>query len=268
MPREPSVPLHRRERSAGPLLGMWVKIPAIEVVEVLALSGVDFVVVDMEHAPIDVSQASTLIAVGRALGLPVLVRVPSRDETWLKRVLDAGADGVVVPHIDTVEQAREVVRGCRFPPMGIRGVGVTGRLGDWGLSDPSAYFATADAAISVLVQLESAEALGTAAAIGAVDGIDGVFIGPADLAASLQEEPGGPRAAALIDNAERECVRSGTLLATASSVAAAGALVPRGYKLLVIGNDAQFLGTAARSALADLRTRGPAGDGECAVSVG
>jgi 2-keto-3-deoxy-L-rhamnonate aldolase RhmA len=252
-------PLLTRGMPGRPLLGTWVKIPAPEVVEVLHLAGLDFVVIDMEHAPIDVAQASSLIALSRALGLPAMVRVPALSEADIKRVLDAGAAGVVVPHVDTVEQAQTAVRFCRFPPLGQRGSGVTGRAGGWGLSGDKRYFANARDSVCVLVQLESEQALAAATEIGSTPGIDGLFIGPADLALSLGEKPGGPRSIELIAAAERACEQAGLALVTATGGTAAHvhAVADRPYQMLVAGNDAYFLGSAAAETVASARREAP-----------
>ena len=240
--------LHRRELSAGrPLLGTWIKIPAIEVVEVLALAGLDFVVIDMEHAPIDISQVSTLTAVARGLGLPILVRVPEPEATYIKRVLDAGADGVVVPRVDSVELARDVVNAVHFPPIGRRGSGVTSRAGAWGIDGAENYFAIPRDHLSVLAQIESVLALQAVSDIAGVAGIDGVLIGPADTALSLLEPQGGPRSTAMIHEAEDVLAKSGSFVVTTGGVRDVDELTRRGYSMLVIGNDAAFLAAGARA---------------------
>ncbi|OMQ15718.1 hypothetical protein A7K94_0207555 [Modestobacter sp. VKM Ac-2676] len=110
-------------RGPGPALGTWLKLPATEVVELVALAGFDFVVIDLEHSPLDLESAFRLIGTALHTGVSPVVRVPGLDPGLVQRVLDAGAEGVMVPHVDTVEQARAAAAAVRFPPLGARGVG-------------------------------------------------------------------------------------------------------------------------------------------------
>ncbi|MFD4958955.1 HpcH/HpaI aldolase/citrate lyase family protein [Microbacterium sp. NPDC058389] len=166
------------------LIGLWACSGSPLVAEILAGSGVDWVLIDMEHS------ANTLESVLQQLqavaGYPVtpVVRVPYGDDVILKQVLDLGAQNVLVPMVATAEQARELVAGVRYPPHGRRGVGsALSRSARWNRVDD--YLAHADQHVSLFVQIESAEAVANAAEIAAVDGVDGIFVGPADLAASL-----------------------------------------------------------------------------------
>jgi len=107
------------DREQAPL-GTWVKLPTVESVELMALAGFDFVVIDLEHSPMTLESAATLIAVARGRGTCPLVRVPDHSPAWIQRCLDAGASGILAPHVDTVDQAQSVARSARFEPAGTR----------------------------------------------------------------------------------------------------------------------------------------------------
>ncbi|HWO65208.1 MAG TPA: aldolase/citrate lyase family protein, partial [Umezawaea sp.] len=108
-------------RTDGPALGTWVKLPVMESIELLALAGFDFVVIDLEHSPIDLETAYRLIGTATHLGVAPVVRIPALDAGVVQRILDAGAEGVMLPHVDTVAEAEAAVRAIRFPPVGVRG---------------------------------------------------------------------------------------------------------------------------------------------------
>lgn len=166
------------------LVGLWVCSGSPLVAEIFAGSGVDWLLIDMEHSANSLLSVMTqLQAVG---GYPVtpVVRVPFGDDVVLKQVLDTGAQNILVPMVSTAEQAREFVAAVRYPPQGRRGVGSSlSRSSRWNRVD--GYLANADDHVSLVVQIESADAVANAAEIAAVDGVDGVFVGPADLSASL-----------------------------------------------------------------------------------
>jgi 4-hydroxy-2-oxoheptanedioate aldolase len=170
--------------ASRPLAGMWVCTGSPLVAEICAGSGLDWVLIDMEHSPNGLE--STLAQLQAVAAYPVtpLVRVPIGDVVAIKQVLDLGAQNLLVPMISSPEEARAVVEAVRYPPRGRRGVGsALARSARWNRVDD--YLADADAHVSVFVQIETAEGVDAAAEIAAVDGVDGVFVGPSDLAASL-----------------------------------------------------------------------------------
>jgi 2-dehydro-3-deoxyglucarate aldolase/4-hydroxy-2-oxoheptanedioate aldolase len=168
-----------------PLLGGWLSVPHPMVAELLAGSGFEFLCVDAEHAPVSVETTANLLrAVDAALGgTETMVRVGGHDPVELKRTLDLDPDALLVPMVDTAEEAEAVVDATRYPPAGSRGVGL-GRATDYG-RDLDGYVASAADRFARFVQIESEEAVGNAADIAAVDGIDGVFVGPVDLSTSM-----------------------------------------------------------------------------------
>jgi len=167
-----------------PLIGMWVSSGSALSAEIVAGSGLDWVLIDQEHAPIGLE--STLAQLQAVAAYPVVpvVRVPVGDPVVIKQVLDLGAQNILVPMVNTPEQAEDAVRAVRYPPRGSRGVGsALARSARWNRVD--GYLADADRHVSLVVQIETIHAVEHAAEIAAVDGVDGVFVGPSDLAASM-----------------------------------------------------------------------------------
>lgn len=174
----------RLRASSRPLVGMWVVSGSPVIAEIAAGSGLDLLLIDGEHSANSLASIQTQLQVAAAYPVCPIVRVPSGDPVVIKQVLDLGAQNLIVPMVDSAEQAAAVVRAVRYPPEGIRGVGsALARASRWGRVD--GYLAAAGATVSLTVQIESEAAVLHADEILAVDGVDAVFIGPADLAASL-----------------------------------------------------------------------------------
>ncbi len=164
-------------------IGFWASLASPIVCNVLLESGFDWIVVDAEHAPNDHSNVLAQLQVLNAGPATAVVRPAWNDQIQFKKLLDIGAHSLLVPFVQNADEARQAVRQTRYPPSGVRGVAVSTRANNYGrVAD---YFATANDAICLLVQLETRGALSELEAICAVDGIDGVFIGPSDLAADL-----------------------------------------------------------------------------------
>lgn len=167
-----------------PLVGMWVCSGSPLVAEICAGSGLDWVLIDMEHSPNGLESALAQLQAVAAYPVTPVVRVPIGDVVTLKQVLDLGAQNILVPMVASAAEAEELVAAVRYPPRGRRGVGsALARSARWNRVDD--YLANADAHVSLFVQIETADGVEAAAEIAAVDGIDGVFVGPSDLAASM-----------------------------------------------------------------------------------
>lgn len=176
-----------------PVAGMFVCSGDAGVAEICAGAGLDYLLIDAEHGAMNLeSVAAQLRAVAGYPGVAV-VRVPDNDAVLIKQFLDLGAQSLVVPMVHTAAQAEAAVRAMHYPPRGIRGVGsALARSARWNRIPD--YLARAGDLVTLVVQVESGEAVSNAAAIAAVDGVDGVFVGPSDLAASMgllgqQEHP-------------------------------------------------------------------------------
>lgn len=164
--------------------GTWITIGYPEITEALSNLPFDWFVMDMEHTPLTIKDVEFLMMPLRNTNIVPLVRVPWNDHVVIKRVLDAGAQGIIVPWVNNKEEAIQAVKACRYPPQGIRGVGPR-RCIMYGFHDIKEYFKKANEEILVIVQVETEEALNNVYEIVSVDGVDGVFVGPNDLTASM-----------------------------------------------------------------------------------
>lgn len=231
----------------GRLLGTWVKLPAVESVELMALAGFDFVVLDLEHSPMTLETASTLMAVARGRGVCPLVRVPDHSPSWIQRCLDAGASGVLAPHVDSVDQAKAVGGAARFEPLGTRGVGPTSRAGNWGLTPASDYLASGSH-VTVIGQIESDAGVAAAPQMAADGHLDALFVGPADLSVSLGKAMDDPEVTGRIQQVANSSREAGLPCGTAigADPDRAAALVENGFSFVMVSNDAMILGAGAK----------------------
>lgn len=167
-----------------PLAGMWVCSGSPVVAEIAAGSGLDWLLIDMEHAPNGLESVLAQLQAVAAYPVTTVVRVPIGDPVIIKQVLELGAQNLLVPMVNSVAEAEAVVAAVRYPPGGVRGVGsALGRSARWGRVP--GYLRDGGDHVSVVVQAETRQAVAAAGEIAAVDGVDGVFVGPSDLAASL-----------------------------------------------------------------------------------
>ena len=166
-----------------PQIGLWCSIPSNYTAELLAGAGFDWLLLDTEHTPVDIETVVTQLQAIAPYPTTPIVRVPVNDKTTIKRYLDTGAQTLLIPMVDTVEDAKAAVAYTRFPETGFRGVAGATRATRFGRVKN--YHVNAHKEICTLVQVESREALNHIEAMAELDGIDGIFIGPADLHASL-----------------------------------------------------------------------------------
>lgn len=193
-----------------PQIGLWLALANAYTAELCAGAGFDWLLVDGEHAPFDMPTiAAQLQALAASPSHPI-VRPPI-GETWLiKQLLDVGAQTLLIPMVETAEQARELVAATRYAPNGVRGVGAAlARASAFGRT--ADYLGTADAEICLLLQVESRNALANIEAIAAIDGVDGIFVGPADLAADMGHlgNPGHPEVKRAVDDAITRIIAAG-----------------------------------------------------------
>lgn len=241
-------PGFREQFTAGaPLLGTFVKTPSHAIVEVLGTTGLDFLVIDMEHAPIGAESRDRMLLAAQLVQMPALVRVPS--PAAILAALDGGAAGVMVPHVSDAAQARAVVAACRFAG-GARGYSPAGRAGNYGLRLQPDYIAAEDARVTVIAMIEDPEAVENIAAILAVPGLDGVFIGRGDLSCAMGMEATDPavrEAVARVLAAARTAGKPAMMLADPAQAAVFAA---QGATAFLTASDQSFLRQAARAARA------------------
>ncbi|AMD02206.1 aldolase/citrate lyase family protein [Halomonas chromatireducens] len=192
----------RRLLGGEPLAGIWLGLANPYVAELAATAGFDWLLVDGEHAPNDLaSLLGQLQAIAPYASAPV-VRPPEGSAALLKQYLDVGVQNLLIPMVETADQAAELVAATRYPPQGVRGMGsALARASRWGQIED--YLERADDEICLILQLESPRALANLEAIAAVDGVDGLFVGPADLSAAMgyRGDPGHPEVRTVIDDA-------------------------------------------------------------------
>lgn len=244
MPNAFKAALNRRERQVG----LWLSMAEAYSAEICATAGFDWLLIDGEHGPNDVrSLLAQLRAVAPYPAHPI-VRSVNGDPALIKQLLDIGAQTLLVPMVDTAEQAATLVAATRYAPQGMRGVGAgIARASRWGLQRD--YLDYANDEICLLVQAETVTALANLEAICAVDGVDGVFVGPADLAASMghRGRAGHPEVQAAVDDAIRRIVASGKAAGTISPDASlARHYFELGASFVAVGIDVTLLAQATR----------------------
>jgi len=176
--------LRARAQAGEKLIGALLRMPSEELVEMLAVAEFDFVLIDCEHGPADLVALRRHIALAQVHGVPVVVRVGEGDRGQILRVLDQGAEGILAPHLDTTTDAEALVSAAMYPPVGSRGFATYSRAGRFGLVDPADHRAWWLENTLVLGMIESPRGVANVDAIVAVPRLDGIMVGPADLAAS------------------------------------------------------------------------------------
>lgn len=190
-------------------IGFWSTLPDSGLVELLANCGYDWLLIDSEHSPLDPAAVMPLLQASDGYPTSAVVRPGWNDKVEIKRLLDLGAQTLLVPYVQDAEEARAAVAAVRYPPAGIRGVSGGSRASRYGaIAD---YVKRAGEEICLLVQVETMEAAARIEEIAAVDGVDGIFIGPADLAASMgyPGEPGHAEVRKAVCDAVRRIVAAG-----------------------------------------------------------
>lgn len=236
--------LKQRLATGDVTVGSWLSFGYPSVCEVMATAGFDWLVVDMEHTAIDVSQAQQLIRIIDLAGCVPLVRVGENDPLAIKRAMDAGAHGVIVPMVNTPDEARRAVSSALYPPAGTRGVGL-GRAHAYGLAFEQ-YKAWAERETVVIVQIEHIEGVRNMEEILAVEGVDGFIVGPYDLSGSLGR-PGDfthPEVATALDKVRRimnESDKVGGYHIVHSNQQELLDRIEQGYRFVAYGDDMVFL---------------------------
>ncbi len=202
-----SNPVKKKLRSGQPSFGTWLSLGDLYAARVLARLGFDWLTLDMEHQPIDWSQAAAIFGAIADAGCVPLARVPEGNHFLIKRVLDAGAFGIVAPMVNTVEQAREIIAATKYPPLGNRSLG-GGLHGVNFAATAGDYFKWANDEILVVLQTESPTGVNNAEAIYSLPGVDAIFVGPVDLRANMRA-PTAPKLAT--PSSKRRWQKSSTL---------------------------------------------------------
>jgi 4-hydroxy-2-oxoheptanedioate aldolase len=232
-------------------MGTWLSVGHPTVAEVSASQDVDFTLIDTEHTTITLETVENMARAIEAADSPTdtIVRVPWNDHVRLKRILDIGIDGVMVPMIDTAAEAQELVDAMRYPPEGNRGI-ASGRAAEYG-DQFTEYVENANGSFTTIAQIESREGLKNVEEIAAVEGIDALFVGPADMSGALgvfgEDDPDELTEAMnrVIDAAADASIAAGTLTIDTNDVADR---IERGFDFLIVGKDTASLSDANREA--------------------
>ena len=231
---------------------------SVDIAMVAQAGGYDAIYVDMQHAPYSIETTGTLCAAALGIGIAPLVRVPGHDGQWMSRVLDAGAQGVIVPDVETRAQAEAVVRHCRFPPLGKRSVMGLGPALGYRAAPLADVNQRLNAETALIVMLETAAGIDNAEAIAATAGIDVLLIGSGDLSTDygIAGQVDHPRLRAAYERVGAACRAHGKVLGVGGvrhNVALQGELIRLGARFVIAGTDVNYVLAGARQDTAALR---------------
>jgi 4-hydroxy-2-oxoheptanedioate aldolase len=250
--------LKSRIRTGKPSFGALLNFGDPLVAEMMAATGYEWLMVDTEHGPIDLATLATMFAVITRYPVAPLVRVPSLDLNEVKRVLDAGAWGVMAPMMKTREDAELLVAACKYPPQGVRSLG-SGRFAMSFKTDTQTYFQRANDEVMVIVQIEHADAIKNIDAMLSVPGVDACYVGPNDLMASMGLAPSleppykefEEAMQLVLKTAQKHGVAAGIHCATPATV---NRRIAEGWLMTGLANDQRLLQSAAQAARAAVKT--------------
>lgn len=244
-----AAPFRQRLIANERMVGVFVKTPAPQVIEILGAAGFDFVVIDAEHAPFDRTNTDLAILAARAAKVDAIVRTPNREPSVLSAPLDDGAAGIVAPHVDSAKTARQLVAACRYSQA--RGYSNSPRGGGYGARPLWDHVAHADATAAVIAMIEDPQAVKEIDEILAVDGIDAILVGRADLTLAMDDRTADARhadaAARAVLSAARRAGKPACIAVGAASEA--GAWLGAGATVVIISSDQSLLKSAALGAL-------------------
>jgi 2-keto-3-deoxy-L-rhamnonate aldolase RhmA len=250
-----------KERLAdgGRAIGCWIELFSPMGAEIVAQAGYDCVMIDLEHGPGSLMDAIPILHAVQGRDCASLMRVPANDDVLIKRALDIGVAGVMIPAVNSSAEAEAAVAGCRYPPRGRRGVAMPViRAAEHGARWRE-YADTADESLLIICQVETKTAVGNIAEIAMVDGVDMLFVGPFDLSANLGYlgEPDHPTVREMIAALEKVAHAAGKLLGGIPTPGRSAAeLLEAGYSLVIADADNGLLRDAARARVAFLRNAG------------
>lgn len=254
--------LRQRLATGDPLLGTFVLIPRVEIVELLAEGGFDLAILDLEHGPYGVGDLMPLVAACTAAGVYSLVRVPDLAPQAIGAALDLGADGILVPHVDSAGAVSLVVQSGRFPPAGDRSLNPFVRQARY--QGGQSFLASSNESVALIAMIEGKEGLELLPSLSADDGLDGIFIGPMDLSGALGK-PGDPEhpvvldaISGILDHARERGLAAGIYCPTPE---AANRWLGLGARLVAVGADTHLIheGFLNCSAAVSGRSEVPAG---------
>lgn len=248
-----AIELKRKWKAGEPTAGLWMRLTDPTIADLVADVGFDWLIFDAEHVAFDFQTLQTLFIALKGSSTVPLVRVPANERVFIQRVLDIGAGGVLVPHVSSAADARAAVAACKYPPAGLRGTGPR-RPGRYGRFEQE-YIATANEHTIVLVMVETVEAVSNIDEILAVDGLDGIVLGPVDLATrmGLFGNFGDPRVQEAIETAIAKARAAGVPFGDGRPTENPVEWLERGAQIIAVGDDEWFVRKGASAALEDFR---------------
>jgi len=241
--------------------GAWLQIASPFTAEIMSRAGFDWLLIDMEHGPGDILSLVSQLQAISGTDTSALVRTPWNDFVTIKRILDTGVHGLLIPYVNTKEEAEAAVRACRYPPDGIRGVAGSPRAQGFG-QNVQDYLKNANDEILLITAVETPEAVANLDQILTVEGVDGIFIGPMDLATNMGYlgQPDQPEVQEVIAEIEKKVFSSGKILATiAGTWEQAQILYERGYQMITLMADGTSLAKLAAINVAQFNNYYPKG---------
>lgn len=239
--------LRARLHAPGTLTSVLLTIPSAAVAGVLGRSGADYVIIDAEHGAFTLESMRQCVEALQAVSATVVIRVAGHDDVLIKQALDLGVDGVQIPTVHTAEQAHAAVSASRYPPLGHRGVGF-GRASGYG-NTTAEYVAGANGSIAVIMMVESGQGLENVGEIAAVGGIDGLVVGPADLAADLGVSVGDERMSQAYHRVIDAGVANGVKVAVGGPIEDVTRWADAGAELFLYYIDGPELGRSAQNSV-------------------
>lgn len=245
--------LNNKRLQGLPLVGTMVTLPSPELTEILCSAGFDWLFIDLEHSAMSIKDAQAILqAAGQQV--PCVIRVPVNDETWIKKSLDIGASGIIVPQIMSAEEAAQAVQWCKYPPVGSRSVGIA-RAQGYGAHFKT-YIDSANTETTVILQIEHINAIHNIESIVEIPGIDCLFIGPYDLSASMGKmgHVNDPEIGAAIAKVKK-CADSANLPTGIFGMTpeVVRPYIEDGFTLIAVNIDTMIFGDAAKKIVAASR---------------
>jgi 2-keto-3-deoxy-L-rhamnonate aldolase RhmA len=242
-----------RLRKGDLLLGTILTLPSPEIAEILSQAGFDWVFVDMEHTSLGMQDVQRILqAVGKEF--PCLVRVPAMDEVWIKKVLESGPAGIIVPHVNTAGEIEKILRWSRYPPEGTRSAGIS-RAQGYGMNLQD-YMSKSNQTLVVLPQVEHIEAVKNLESFVNIRGLSALFVGPYDLSGSVGKlgKVEDPEVQGMIQEVQSICSKAGMVTGIFGvDVGAVKSYIDIGYSLIAIGTDTSYLLESIQVTLQSLR---------------
>lgn len=257
-------PVKAALRDGRPQVGTWLSLGSVTATRMMARVGFPWLTVDIEHSPIDWSEAAVLFGAIADAGCVPLARVPRGDHDLIKRVLDAGAFGIVVPMVNTVEEAEVAIAAAKYPPVGDRSLG--GSLHALNFDASAAdYYKHANDEILVILQTESPEGVDNAEAIYSLPGLDAIFVGPVDLKAQMRSSDGQDPAPADFEAMLQRVLAAGKKVGTpvglhVQSTADVERRIAEGWQFIALGSELKMMVSGAQDFVATLKLKEQAGD--------